>query len=90
MTKSGHRKPITFVGMYFIDEHGEDYRTGQIIAQISEGYYLAQFDYADDNVPPPRWKCCPPLTSTRSVTIVAHAIGNFLPMLKLGRGGSLG
>ena len=41
MTKSDHRKPINFVGMYFIDEHGEDYRTGQIIAQISDGYYLA-------------------------------------------------
>jgi hypothetical protein len=26
MTKSDHRKPINFVGMYFIDEHGEDYR----------------------------------------------------------------
>jgi hypothetical protein len=44
MTKSDHRKPINFVGMYFIDEHGEDYRTGQIIAQISDGYWLAQFD----------------------------------------------
>jgi len=43
MTKSDHRKPINFVGMYFIDEHGDDYRTGQIIAQISDGYYLAQF-----------------------------------------------
>jgi len=40
MTKSDHRKPINFVGMYFIDEHGEDHRTGQIIAQISDGYYL--------------------------------------------------
>ena len=73
MTKSDHRKPINFVGMYFIDEHGEDYRTGQIIAQISDGYYLA-----------------PPLTSTKSATIVVHAIGNSLPMLKLGRDGSLG
>jgi hypothetical protein len=42
MTKSDHRKPINFVGAYFIDEHGENYRTGQIIAQISDGYYLAQ------------------------------------------------
>ena len=41
MTKSDHRKPINFVGMYFIDEHGEDYRTGLIVAQISDGYYLA-------------------------------------------------
>ena len=46
MTKSDHRKPINFVGMYFIDEHGEDYRTGQIVAQISDGHYLAQFDSA--------------------------------------------
>jgi hypothetical protein len=52
MTKSNHREPIKFVGMYFIDEHGEDCRTGQIIAQISDGYYLAQFDCTDDNVPP--------------------------------------
>ena len=44
MTKSDHRKPINFVGMYFIDEYDENYRTGQIIAQISDGYYLAQFD----------------------------------------------
>jgi hypothetical protein len=49
--KSDHREPTKFVGMYFIDEHGEDYRTGQIIAQISDGYYLAQFDCTDDNVP---------------------------------------
>ena len=53
MTKSDPRKPINFVGMYFIDEHGEDYRTGQIIAQISDGYYLAQFDCTHDNDPPP-------------------------------------
>ena len=54
MTKSDHRKPINFVGMYFIDEHGEDYRTGQIIAQISDGYYLAQFDCIQKNGPPAR------------------------------------
>ena len=91
MTRSDHREPIKFVGMYFIDEHGEDYRTGQIIAQIDDGYYLAQFDCMDDNVPPaPFWKCCPPLTSTKSATIVVHAIGNSLPMSKVGRDGSLG
>ena len=28
MTKSDHREPMKFVGMYFIDEHGEGYRTG--------------------------------------------------------------
>ena len=38
MTRSDHREPIKFVGMYFINEHGEDYRTGQIIAQIDDGY----------------------------------------------------
>jgi hypothetical protein len=27
MTKSDHREPIKFVGMYFIDEHGEDYQS---------------------------------------------------------------
>ena len=53
MTKSDHRKPINFVGMYFIDEHDENYRTGQITAQISDGYYLAQFDCMRDNAPPP-------------------------------------
>ena len=42
MTKSDHHKPINFVGLYFIDEEG--YETGQIIAEISDGYYLAQFD----------------------------------------------
>ena len=52
MPKSDHHAAIKFVGMYFIDEHGEDYRTGQIIAEISDGYYLAQFDCTDDNVPP--------------------------------------
>ncbi|MGB6862702.1 MAG: hypothetical protein WBE32_17385 [Pseudolabrys sp.] len=88
MTKSDHRKPINFVGMYFIDEHGEDYRTGQIIAQISDGYYLAQFDCMHDNAPPPPLEVLS--TSTKSATIVVHAIGNSLPTLKLGRDGSLG
>jgi hypothetical protein len=41
MTKSDHHKPINFVGLYFIDE--ERYETGQIIAEISDGHYLAQF-----------------------------------------------
>ena len=41
MTKSDHHKPINFVGLYFVDE--ERYETGQIIAQISDGYYLAQY-----------------------------------------------
>ena len=41
MTKSDHHKPINLVGLYFMDE--ERYETGQIIAQISDGYYLAHF-----------------------------------------------
>jgi hypothetical protein len=39
MTKSDHHEPINLVGLYFVDE--ERYETGQIIAQISDGYYLA-------------------------------------------------
>ena len=40
MTKSHDHKPINFVGLYFIDEERDE--IGQIIAQISDGYYLAQ------------------------------------------------
>ena len=95
MTKSDHRKPINFVGMYFIDEHGEDYRTGQIIGQKPSTSTVMAIIWpssiACTTTPRhPRWKCCPPLTSTKSATIVVHAIGNSLPMLKLGRDGSLG
>ena len=85
MPKSDHREPIKFVGMYFIDEHGEDYRTGQIVAQISASVMaiiwpssMAQTITSRQ----PHWKCCPPPTSTRSATIVAHAIGNFFPDVK--------
>ncbi len=52
MTKSDHHKPINLVGLYFIDE--ERYETGQIVAQISDGYYLAQFDCIEKGAPPPR------------------------------------
>src|SRR6476659_6707504 len=52
MTKSDHHKPINLVGSYFIDE--ERYETGQIIAQINDGYYLAQFDSIEKGAPPPR------------------------------------
>jgi hypothetical protein len=52
MTKSDHHKPTNFVGLYFIDE--ERYETGQVIAQISDGYYLAQFDCIEKGAPPPR------------------------------------
>ena len=50
MTKSEHHKPINFVGLYFVDEEGSE--TGQIIAQISDGYYLAQFDRQKNALPP--------------------------------------
>ena len=52
MTKSHDHKPTNFVGLYFIDE--ERYETGQIIAQISDSYYLAQFNSIDKGAPPPR------------------------------------
>ena len=52
MAKSEHHKPTNFVGLYFVDEEGSE--TGQIIAQISDGYYLAQFDCVQKNAPPPR------------------------------------
>ena len=52
MTKTHDHKPINFVGLYFIDE--ERYETGQIIAEISDGYYLAQFDCIEKGAPPPR------------------------------------
>ena len=51
MTKSHDHKPINFVGLYFIDE--ERGETGQIIAQISDGYYLAQYDSIEKGAPPP-------------------------------------
>ena len=75
MTKSDHHKPINFVGLYFIDEEG--YETGQIIAEISDGYYLRRFD----------WKYYPPSSSTRSATVVVSDIGNSLPMSKVDRDG---
>ena len=53
MTKSDYHKPTNFVGLYFIDE--ERYETGQVIAQISDGYHLAQFDCIEKGAPPPRF-----------------------------------
>ena len=90
MTKSDHRKPINFVGMYFIDEYDENYRTGQIIAQISDGYYLAEFDCTHDNVPPSPLEVLSSADFNKVCDNCVHAIGNSLPMLKLGRDGSLG
>ena len=90
MTKSDHRKPINFVGVYFIDEHGEDYQTGQVIAQISDGYYLAQFDRMDDNVPPPPMEVLSSADFNKVCDNAVHAIGNSLLILKVGRDGSLG
>lgn len=38
-------KPFpNFVGMYFIVLKNDQFRTGQIIAQIGEGYFLIQYD----------------------------------------------
>jgi hypothetical protein len=42
----------TFVGLYFIDEERDE--TGHIIALISDGYYLAQFDSIEKGATPPR------------------------------------
>jgi hypothetical protein len=52
MVKSEHHKPTDFIGLYFVDEGGSE--TGQIIAQVSDGYYLVQFDCIQKNSPPPR------------------------------------
>jgi hypothetical protein len=41
-----------FIGLYFVDEGG--FETGQIIAQIGDGYYLVQFDCIQKNSPPAR------------------------------------
>ena len=90
MTKSDHREPIKFVGMYFIDEHGEGYRTGQIIAQITDGYYLAQFDCTDDNVPPAPLEVLSAADFNKVCDNCGSRHWQFFPMLKLGRDGSLG
>ena len=55
MTKTEHHKPTNFVGLYFVDEEGSE--TGQIIAEISDGYYLAQFDASRRKPRHPDWKC---------------------------------
>ena len=88
MTKSEHHKPTNFVGLYFVDEKGSE--TGQIIAQISDGYYLAQFDCIQKNARHPDWKSCPPLTLTGSATVVVSDTGDSLLTWKVGRSGSLG
>jgi hypothetical protein len=38
MVNSEHHKPANFIGLYFVDEGGSE--TGQIIAHVSDGYYL--------------------------------------------------
>ena len=87
MTKSDHRKPINFVGLTSMAKTIEPVRSShKSVMAIGWRSLIARATTSRH----PHWKCCPPLTSTRSVTIVAHAIGNSLPMLKLGRGGSLG
>jgi hypothetical protein len=81
MTKPDHHKPISFVGLYFIDEEGNE--TGQIIAEISDGYYLAQFDCVEGMRRRPDWKCYPRSISTKSATVVVSDIGDSLPMSKV-------
>ena len=79
MTKSHDHKPINFVGLYFMERD----ETGQIIAQISDGYYLAQFDSIEKGAPPPRLGVLSSVEFTNHATVVARDIGDFLPMLKL-------
>ena len=81
MTKSDHHKPINLVGLYFVDE--ERYETGQIIAQISDGYYWPSSIVSRRAPRHPNWKSYPRLSSTNSVTVVARDIGDSLPMLKV-------
>ena len=82
MTKSDHHKPINFVGLYFIDE--ERYETGQIIAQI----IIWPSSIALRRGPRhPDWKSYPRLSSTNFATVVVRDIGDYLPMLKVERGG---
>ena len=50
MVNSEHDKPTNFIGLYFVDEGGSE--TGQIIAQVSDGYYLVQFDCIQKDSPP--------------------------------------
>ena len=85
MTKSDHHEPINLVGLYFVDE--ERYETGQIIAQISDGYYLAQFDCIEKGAPPPRLEVLSSVEFNKLCDVVACDIGDSLPMLKLERGG---
>jgi hypothetical protein len=75
MTKSEHRKPTNFVGLYFVDEEGSE--TGQIIAQISDGYWPSSIA-SKRTARHPDWKSCPPLTLTGSATVVVRDTGDSL------------
>ena len=77
MTKTEHHKPINFVGLYFVDEEGSE--TGQVIAEMTDGYYLDQFDTIEKKPRHPDWKCYHPPTSTKSATVVVRGIGDSLP-----------
>ena len=85
MTKSDHHKPINFVGLYFIDE--ERYETGQIIAEISDGYDLAQFDCIQNGAPPSRLEVLSSLEFNKLCDSCGSRHWRFLLMLKVERGG---
>ena len=63
MVNSEHDKPTNFIGLYFVDEGGSE--TGRIIAQVSDGYYLVQFDCIS----------CPPPILIGAATVVVHDAG---------------
>ena len=86
MTKSRDHKPINFVGLYFIDEERDE--TGQITAQISDGYYLAQFDSIEKGAPPPRLEVLSSVEFNKLCdSCGSRHFGDSLPMLKVERGG---
>jgi hypothetical protein len=88
MTKSDHHKPINFVGLYFIDE--ERYETGQIIAEISDGYFLAQFDCIEKGAPPPRLEVLSSVEFNKLCDSCGSRHWRFFAMLKVERAGWFG
>ncbi len=75
MANSEHDKPINFIGLYSVDEGG--FETGQIIAQVSDGYYLVQFDCIQKNSPPPDRRSSPPPILIRVAAVVVRDAGYF-------------
>jgi hypothetical protein len=64
---------FNFIGLYFVDEGGSE--TGRIIAQVSDGYYLVQFDCIQRTHRHPDWKSCPPPILIRAATVVVRDAG---------------